>query len=143
MKTLKREHGSVLVFITLMMLVLFVMVGLGLDAGQITYGRATGQGAVDAAAMAAVTGLPTSVASVNNRATAVVTGTRNTFLGSGSRPRLRRMSRWSLITTPPERSRRPPTSPPPTASVLPWKKPIPTLRLPLTRKCSPRDFSPR
>jgi Flp pilus assembly protein TadG len=58
MKTLKNQQGAVLVFVTLMIVVLFVMVGLGLDTGQLTYVRNQGQAAVDSAALAAVTGLP-------------------------------------------------------------------------------------
>ncbi len=45
------------------------MVGLGLDTGQLTYVRNQGQAAVDAAALAAVSGLPSRVAAqVENRA---------------------------------------------------------------------------
>jgi Flp pilus assembly protein TadG len=40
-----------------MIVILMVMVGLGLDTGQLTYVRNQGQSAVDAAALAAVTGL--------------------------------------------------------------------------------------
>jgi Flp pilus assembly protein TadG len=58
MQTLKNERGSVLVFITLMIVILFVMVGMGLDTGQITYTRNQSQAAVDAAALSAVSGLP-------------------------------------------------------------------------------------
>jgi Flp pilus assembly protein TadG len=65
MITLKNEQGSVLVFITLMIVILMVMVGLGLDTGQLTYVRNQGQAAVDAAALAAVSGLPSAQASGN------------------------------------------------------------------------------
>ena len=59
MKTLKNERGSVLVFITLMIVLLMIMVGMGLDTGHLTYTRAQGQAAVEAAAaLSAVTGLP-------------------------------------------------------------------------------------
>jgi Flp pilus assembly protein TadG len=75
MTTLKNQQGSVLVFVTLMIVILMVMVGLGLDTGQITYVRNQGQAAVDAAALAAVSGLPQAQASgspteVQNRAAA-------------------------------------------------------------------------
>jgi len=75
MTTLKKQQGSVLVFVTLMIVILMVMVGLGLDTGQITYVRNQGQAAVDAAALAAVSGLPQAQASgnpaeVQNRAAA-------------------------------------------------------------------------
>jgi Flp pilus assembly protein TadG len=67
---MNNQRGSVIVFITLMIVVLMVMVGLGLDSGQLTYTRATGQGAVDAAALSAVSGLPSrDAAQVIARAT--------------------------------------------------------------------------
>lgn len=58
MGRLRSEQGSVLVFITLMIVLLLIMVGMGLDTGQLTYTRSQGQAAVDAAALAAVSGLP-------------------------------------------------------------------------------------
>ena len=58
MQTVKNERGSVIVFVTLMIVVLLIMVGLGLDTGQLTYVRNQGQAAVDAAALAAVSALP-------------------------------------------------------------------------------------
>jgi Flp pilus assembly protein TadG len=60
MRRLHNEQGSVLVFITLMIVLLLVMVGMGLDTGQFTYTRSQGQAAVDSAALAAVSGLPVS-----------------------------------------------------------------------------------
>jgi Flp pilus assembly protein TadG len=52
-----------------MMVLLFVMVGLGLDTGHLGYIRSQGQPAVDAAALAAVNALPTlDINQVNNRA---------------------------------------------------------------------------
>ena len=65
MQTVKNERGSVIVFVTLMIVVLLIMVGLGLDTGQLTYVRNQGQAAVDAAALAAVSGLPTAKATNN------------------------------------------------------------------------------
>jgi Flp pilus assembly protein TadG len=58
MKAARNERGSVIIFVTLMIVVLMIMVGLGLDTGQLTYVRNQGQSAVDAAALAAVSGLP-------------------------------------------------------------------------------------
>lgn len=58
MQLVRNERGSVIVFVTLMVVVLLVMVGLGLDTGQLTYVRNQGQAAVDAAALAAVSALP-------------------------------------------------------------------------------------
>ncbi len=67
MKGLSNEKGSVIVFVTLMIVVLLIMVGMGLDTGQLTYVRSQGQAAVDAAALAAVSGLPEGNAQVTNR----------------------------------------------------------------------------
>ena len=72
MRKVKNERGSVLVFITLMMVLLFVMVGLGLDTGHLAYVRSQGQPAVDAAALAAVNAIPTlQVSEVYKRAAAL------------------------------------------------------------------------
>jgi Flp pilus assembly protein TadG len=72
MRQNKNQRGSVLVFITLMMVLLFVMVGLGLDTGHLAYIRSQGQPAVDAAALAAVNALPTlKISEVNKRAAAL------------------------------------------------------------------------
>jgi Flp pilus assembly protein TadG len=71
MQTIRNERGSVLVFMTLMIVLLLVMVGLGLDTGQLTYVRNQGQAAVDAAALAAVSALPSrNPTEVANRAAA-------------------------------------------------------------------------
>lgn len=71
MQTVKNERGSVIVFVTLMIVLLLIMVGLGLDTGQLTYVRNQGQAAVDSAALAAVSGLPSrSATEVQNRAAA-------------------------------------------------------------------------
>lgn len=59
MKSMKNERGSVLVFATLMIVLLLVMVGIGLDTGWITYVRGLGQPAVDAAALAGASAVPT------------------------------------------------------------------------------------
>ena len=58
MQPVKNESGSVIVLVTLMIVLLMVIVGLGLDTGQLTYTRNQGQSAVDAAALAAVSALP-------------------------------------------------------------------------------------
>jgi Flp pilus assembly protein TadG len=69
MQPVTNERGSVIVFITLMVVILMVMVGIGLDTGQITYSRNLGQAAVDAAALSAVSGLPSRNATeIANRA---------------------------------------------------------------------------
>ena len=58
MKHLENQRGAVLIFVTLMIVLLLIMVGLGLDTGSLTYSRNQGQAAVDAAALSAVSGLP-------------------------------------------------------------------------------------
>jgi Flp pilus assembly protein TadG len=58
MQAVRNQRGSVIVFVTLIIVLLLVMVGLGLDTGQLTYVRNQGQAAVDAAVLAAVSGLP-------------------------------------------------------------------------------------
>ena len=81
MRAQKKERGSVLVFVTLMIVLLLVMVGLGLDTGQLTYVRNQGQAAVDAAALAAVSALPTrNAAQVEGRAAAF--NAANTYVES-------------------------------------------------------------
>lgn len=82
---MNNERGTVIVFITFMIVVLMVMVGLGLDTGQLTYSRATGQGAVDAAALSAVSAIPTGdVAKVEQRALAYTD--KNNHLDSKANP---------------------------------------------------------
>lgn len=70
MKHENGERGSVLVWMTLMIVLILVMVGMGLDTGQLVYTRATTQSAVDAAALAAASGIPQSEAEARARATA-------------------------------------------------------------------------
>jgi len=60
MQYVRNENGAVLVFVTLMIVLLFVMVGMGLDTGHLAYIRAQGQPAVDAAALAAASAIPTN-----------------------------------------------------------------------------------
>lgn len=78
---IRNENGSVLVFITLMIVLLMVMVGLGLDTGHLAYIRSQGQPAVDSAALAAASGVPTgTLGNVHSRAAAF--NSSNTFQGS-------------------------------------------------------------
>ena len=71
MKTAGDERGSVLVFITLMIVVLTIMVGMGLDTGHLAYIRSQAQPAVDAAALAAASAIHTGdTTQVENRAKA-------------------------------------------------------------------------
>jgi len=85
MQPVKNESGSVIVLITLMIVLLLVIVGLGLDTGQLTYVRNQGQSAVDAAALAAVSALPSRDPSqVNARALAF--NSKNDYVASGADP---------------------------------------------------------
>jgi Flp pilus assembly protein TadG len=88
MQSVSNERGSVLVFITLMIIILLVMVGFGLDTGQLTFVRSQGQRAVDAAALAGTSAVPTGVdQEVFNRVTAFnTTGSKalNDYVGSGT-----------------------------------------------------------
>ena len=75
------ERGTVLIFVTLSIVLLLIMVGMGLDTGHLVFVRAQGQAAVDAAALAAASAIPTgSVTEVNSRAAAF--NSKNTYVGS-------------------------------------------------------------
>lgn len=80
-RTIGNNHGSVIVFITLMIVLLLIMVGMGLDTGLLTYVRSQGQPAVDAAALAATSGLIQGTAEVEARAAAF--NSTNNYVGSG------------------------------------------------------------
>ena len=58
MQPVKNERGYALVFVTLMIVLLLIMVGMGLDTGHLAYVRSQGQPAVDAAALAAASAVP-------------------------------------------------------------------------------------
>src|SRR5262245_55976204 len=58
MQSVKNERGFALVFVTLMIVLLLIMVGMGLDSGHLAYVRSQGQPAVDAAALAAASAIP-------------------------------------------------------------------------------------
>ena len=82
-KKLKNDSGSVLVFVTLMLTLLMVMVGMGLDTGWLTYGRSQGQRAVDAAALAGAAGLAKGdTASVKKNIEALT----NDYIKAGANP---------------------------------------------------------
>lgn len=57
MSKYSNDSGSVLVFITLMIVLLMAIVGMGLDTGFLTLSRSLGQRAVDMAALAGAAGL--------------------------------------------------------------------------------------
>lgn len=81
-RTVRNNRGSVLVFVTLMIVLLMIMVGMGLDTGWMTYVRSQGQPAVDAAALAATSGLIQGPTEVETRAAAF--NTTNNYVGSSS-----------------------------------------------------------
>lgn len=70
MNRLNNNRGSVIVFITLIITLLLVMVGIGLDTGMLTYVRSQAQPAVDAAALAAASGLIGGQSEVEKRVAA-------------------------------------------------------------------------
>ena len=82
--SLRNDSGSVLVFITLMIVILMVMVGMGLDTGFLVLSRSMGQRAVDMAALAGAAGLAKGDATAiqSNIQQLMVTGTDNDYLGS-------------------------------------------------------------
>ena len=81
MKPIRNEEGAVLVFVTLMIVLLMIMVGMGLDTGHLTYIRSQGQPAVDAAALAAASAIHTGdTTQVENRAKAF--NSTNNYLDS-------------------------------------------------------------
>jgi len=82
---MRNEHGSVIVFVTLMIVLLLIMVGMGLDTGQLTYTRSQGQAAVDAAALAAVSGIPSGSATEVNQRVAAFNST-NDYVKKSSNP---------------------------------------------------------
>ena len=83
MHAINNNRGTVLIFVTLLIVLLLVMVGMGLDTGHLVYVRAQGQTAVDAAALAAASAIPTgSATEVNNRAAAF--DSKNNYVDSPS-----------------------------------------------------------
>jgi Flp pilus assembly protein TadG len=85
MNFLRNESGSILIFFTLMVVLLLIMVGLGLDTGWVAYTRSQGQPAVDAAALVGASGVPTgSATEIKNRIEAL--NTKNDYVKSLSNP---------------------------------------------------------
>src|SRR5262245_59149381 len=64
------NRGSVIIFVTLIITLLLAMVGIGLDTGMLTYVRSQAQPAVDAAALAAASGLIGGQSEVEKRVAA-------------------------------------------------------------------------
>jgi Flp pilus assembly protein TadG len=83
MQPAKNERGYVLVFVTVIITLLLIMVGMGLDTGHLSYVRSQGQPAVDAAALAAAAAVPSgSWATVTEQAAKFNAGGSNP--GSGN-----------------------------------------------------------
>jgi Flp pilus assembly protein TadG len=79
MNRLNNNHGSVIVFVTLIITLLLVMVGIGLDTGMLTYVRSQAQPAADAAALAAASGLLGGQSEVDARVAAY--NSTNNYVG--------------------------------------------------------------
>src|SRR5262245_28690575 len=77
------NRGSVIIFVTLIITLLLAMVGIGLDTGMLTYVRSQAQPAVDAAALAAASGLIGGKAEVEARVAAY--NTTNDYVGTPGR----------------------------------------------------------
>jgi Flp pilus assembly protein TadG len=83
MKPVKNERGFALVFTTLMIVLLLIMVGMGLDTGHLSYIRSQGQPAVDASALAAASAIPSGKTStVIDRAARLNPGGSNPGTGN-------------------------------------------------------------
>ena len=83
MKAVRDERGFALVFATLMVVLLLIMVGMGLDTGHLAYVRSQGQPAVDAAALAAASAIPSgNWSTVTDRAAKVNPGGTNQGIGN-------------------------------------------------------------
>jgi uncharacterized membrane protein len=83
MQTVKNEHGYALIFVTVMIVLLLIMVGMALDSGHLAYVRSQGQPAVDAAALAAASAIPSgSWSTVTNRAAKFNPGGTNPGTGN-------------------------------------------------------------
>ncbi len=83
MQPVKNEQGYALVFMTLMIVLLLIMVGMGLDTGHLSYVRSQGQPAVDAAALAAASAIPSgSWPTVTDRAAKFNPGGTNPGTGN-------------------------------------------------------------
>jgi len=83
MKPVRNEQGFALVFATLMIVLLLIMVGMGLDTGHLAYVRSQGQPAVDAAALAAASAIPSgNWSTVTDRAAKFNAGGSNPGTGN-------------------------------------------------------------
>jgi Flp pilus assembly protein TadG len=88
MQPVRNEDGYVLIIATLMIVLLLILVGMGLDTGHLAYIRSQGQPAVDAAALAAASAIPSGKwSTVTDRAAkfnpgGTNPGTGNNYLNS-------------------------------------------------------------
>ena len=85
MKNLRNDSGSIIVFTTLLIVLLLVMVGIGLDTGWLSFGRSQGQRAVDAAALAGAAGLAQGDASAIEKNIEALNAT-NDYVKAGGNP---------------------------------------------------------
>jgi Flp pilus assembly protein TadG len=84
MNKLRNQSGSVLVFITFMIVLLLIMVGMGLDTGVLTYSRSMGQRAVDMAALSGAAGLAKQDSDAIASNIEQLNATNDYFKGSGN-----------------------------------------------------------
>ena len=89
MRPVQNENGYVVVFVTLMIVLLLIMVGMGLDTGHLAYIRSQGQPAVDSAA---------SILSSSHRATSSESFTPGIFSVHERRTRSERL--WTRCWRP-------------------------------------------
>jgi Flp pilus assembly protein TadG len=83
MQTVENERGYALIFVTVMIVLLLIMVGMALDTGHLAYVRSQGQPAVDAAALAAASAIPSgNWSTVTNRAAKFNPGGSNPGTGN-------------------------------------------------------------
>ena len=83
MQAVKNERGYALIFVTVMIVLLLIMVGMALDTGHLAYVRSQGQPAVDAAALAAASAIPSgNWSTVTNRAAKFNPGGTNPGTGN-------------------------------------------------------------
>ena len=83
MKAVRDDRGFAMVFATLMVVLLLIMVGMGLDTGHLAYVRSQGQPAVDAAALAAASAVPSgNWSTVTDRAAKFNPGGTNPGIGN-------------------------------------------------------------
>ena len=100
MQPVKNQQGYVVVFVTLMIVLLMIMVGMGLDTGHLAYVRSQGQPAVDSAALAAASAIPSgNWSTVTDRAAKFNPGGTNPFYLTPKARGPRSHERWHAPQT--------------------------------------------